>query len=382
MILMEEFQRRRGYDIFPYLPFILFKIGRMGNNIDPEYIANIGAELDAKLDRMRYDWAITNAEVFHENFVKVYADWCTENEVKSRSQSYGRGYFLVEGSFDIDIPEAETWIKTTEEYQIGDDIPESEFTKYAWDLGRGYTMANKFLSSGAHLKGKRLVSSEELTHTQEVFNDAFEIFKIAGDNSTISGVTQPIFHGFNYSPLDVPFPGWIIWGGAFSERNISWPYMKHYTDYRSRLSALLQQGDMYADIALLAPIADMWSELGAQNEPFPTNVVPDYQPLIWESIHQNGSACDYVSERIIRDATVEDGVLRYGTRKYHAIILIEVQSIIPEAAQKLSEFVSQGGRVICIGHFQEKSPGWKDHAQRDKAVANRVDEMKKHPKIL
>lgn len=374
-----EFRKRRGYDIFPYLPFILFKIGRMGNNIDPGYIVDISEDLDNTLSRMRYDWALTNAEVFHENFVDTFTNWCNKNNVKSRSQSYGRGYFLVEGSFNIDIPEAETWIKTTDDYQIGDEIPESEFTKYAWDLGRGYTMINKYLSSGAHLRGKRLISSEELTHTQEVFNDSFETFKIAGDNSTISGVTQPIFHGFNYSPLDVPFPGWIIWGGAFSERNNSWSFMKYYTDYRSRISAVLQQGDMFADIALLAPISDMWSEFGAQNEPFPTNVVPTYQPLIWESIHQNGSGCDYVSERIIRDATIHDGFLLYGNRKYHTIILIEVRSILPEAAKKLKDFVFQGGRVFCIENYPDKAPGWKDHVKRDKAVSTQVEEMKKHP---
>ncbi len=377
--MLEEFKKRRGYDIFPYLPFILFKIGRMGNNIDPEYIADIKPELDEKLARMRYDWALTNAEVFHENFIATYSKWCTDNNVKSRAQSYGRGYFLVEGSFDIDIPEAETWIKRTEQYEIGDDIPEAEFKKIPWDLGRGYTMINKYLSSGAHLKGKRLVSSEELTHTREVFNEAFEIFKIAGDKSTITGVTHPVFHGFNYSPLDVPFPGWIIWGGAFSERMSSWPYFKHYTDYRSRLSALLLQGDMYADIALLAPTSDMWAELGAQNEPFPTHVMPDYQPLVWESIHQNGGACDYVSERIIRDADIVNGSLKYGDRTYQSIFLIEVESIIPEAAEKLYHFVSQGGRVFCIEKEPNGAPGWKDHEQRDQKVQSWVEKMKKHP---
>lgn len=377
--MMEEFEKRRGYDIFPYLPFILFKIGRMGNNIDPGYIAEIGPELNDQLNRMRYDWALTNAELFHENFVSVFSKWCTDNNVKSRSQSYGRGYFLVEGSFDIDIPEAETWIKTTEDYLIGDVVPESEFTKYAWDLGRGYTMINKFLSSGARLKGKRLISSEELTHTQEVFNDSFETFKIAGDNSTISGVTQPIFHGFNYSPPEVPFPGWIIWGGAFSERNNSWPYFKLYTDYRARLSALFQQGDQFADIALLAPLSDMWAELGAQNEPFPTNVVPEYQPLVWESIHQNGNGCDYVSERIIRDSSIENGFLHYGPRKYHTLILIEVERIIPEAVQKLHEFVSKGGKVLCIGRLPVRYPGWEDHERKDKEVQNWVEKMKQFP---
>jgi len=35
--IMDEFRKRRGYDIFPYLPFILFKTGAMGNIADMKY---------------------------------------------------------------------------------------------------------------------------------------------------------------------------------------------------------------------------------------------------------------------------------------------------------------------------------------------------------
>ncbi len=123
---------------------------------------------------MRYDWALTNAEVFRESFVATYAKWCTDNRVKSRAQAYGRGYFLLEGSFPIDIPECETWLK----YGIGKDIPEEQYMQYPWHLGQGYTMINKYVSSAAHLKGKKLISSEELTNTDMVFNESLEIFKI------------------------------------------------------------------------------------------------------------------------------------------------------------------------------------------------------------
>jgi alpha-L-rhamnosidase len=370
--MMSEFKKRRGYDLYPYLPFVLLKIGGMGNTADHNYPVQMGADFKNTIERIRYDFEFTKAELFHERFVHNFAQWCTVNKVKSRAQAYGRGYFPLEGSFEIDIPECETWLK----YGIGDDISEGDFTKYPWHLGRGNTMINKYVSSAAHLKDKRLISSEELTNTAMVFNESLEIFKIAGDQSTISGVTHPIFHGFNYSPKEAAFPGWITYGGYLNEKNNMWPYFKQYTDYRSRLSAVLQQATMFADIALLAPIADMWGVYGAQNEPFPTVVSPAYQMLLWESIHQNGNACDVVSEQVISNSGMKDGNMRYGNRQYHTIFLIEVHSLEPATAKKLYEFVANGGKLFCLEAFPDKTPGYHDYIQKDKEVKEWVQKMK------
>lgn len=375
--MMSEFKKRRGYDLYPYLPFVLFKIGSMGNTTGANilYPVKMGAEFKKMTDRMRYDFELTKAEIFEERFVHTFAQWCKDNKIKSRAQAYGRGYFPLEGSFELDIPECETWLK----YGIGEDISEEKFMQYPWHLGRGNTMINKLVSSAAHLKDKKLVSSEELTNTDMVFNEALEILKIAGDQSTISGVTHPVFHGFNYSPPDAAFPGWITYGGYFNEKNTMWPYFKHYTDYRARLSALLQQATMFADIALLAPFADQWSEYGAQNEPFPTIVSPVYQALIWESIHQNGNACDYISERVINDSDIKKGFLIYGKRKYHTLFLIEVHSLDTATAAKLHEFVDNGGRIFCIEAVPDRSTGWNNYQKRDLEVLGWIRKMQTYP---
>jgi hypothetical protein len=370
--MMDEFKKRRGYDLYSFLPFILVKIGRMGNVADNNYTVEVGSEMNAMLVRMRYDYELTKAELTQERFVKTFAQWCTDNKIKSRAQAYGRGYFLLEGSFDIDIPECETWLK----YGVGEGISEKDFTKYPWHLGRGNTMINKYVSSAAHLKNKKLISSEELTNTDMVFNESLEIFKIAGDQSTISGVTHPVFHGFNYSPKEAAFPGWITYGGYFNENNNMWPYFKHYTDYRARLSALLQQATMYADIALMAPIGDMWGESAAQIEPFPKIVAPAYQMLVWESIHQNGNACDYISEQVIAESKMKNGFLSYGSRKYHTIFLIEVKSLNPSTAKKLYEFVENGGRIFCLEAYPDKSLGWNNYQKKDEEVRFWISKMK------
>src|SRR5262249_21342614 len=145
-----------------------------------------------------------------------------------------------------------------------------------------------------------------------------------------------------------------------------WPYFKFFTAYKTRLSAILQQSTMFADIGVLPPTADTWSIYSAQNEPFPAVMHPDWQTLLWEAIHQNGSACDYLSERVIQTSVIEKGWLQYNQRKYHTIFLTQVETLDPATAVKLFQFVESGGKIFFIGSFPSKSCGWKDHEQKDK----------------
>ena len=334
-----EFLKRRGYELKPYLPFILYKTGSMGNNIDPEYGVKHGEVFRQLTGRVRFDFDLTKTELLQERFVAPFLAWCKENKVLSRMQAYGRGYDPLDGSFGVDIPECETWIKNG----LGKEMSEEDYR-----VGRAYTMINKYVSSAAHLQGKKIVSCEELTNTDRVFNETLELLKVGSDQSVISGVTHAVFHGFNYSPPDAAFPGWVRYGTYFSERNPWWPWLSRLTTYRARLTTLFQEMTMYAGIALLPPIADSWNKYGAQNTPFPTLIHPAYQPLIWEAIHKNGDGCDYVSEK-----TIQAGLLK----KYHTLFLIEVESMSPATAEALYHFVFGGGRIFCIETIPLKAEG-------------------------
>lgn len=326
----QEFLRRRGYELKPWLPFILYKTGGMGNTIDPEYGVKDGEAFRREAGRVRFDFDLTKTELLRERFVEPFLAWCKENNVLSRMQAYGRGYDPFDGSFGVDIPECETWIKPG----LGTEMSEKDYR-----LGRAYTMINKYVSSAAHLQGKKIVSCEELTNIDRVFNETLELLKIGSDQSVISGVTHAIFHGFNYSPPNAAFPGWVRYGTYFSERNPWWPWLSYFTTYRARLTALFREMTMYTGIALLPPTADTWNKYGAQNTPFPTLIHPTYQPLIWEAIHKNGDGCDYISEKAIRAG---------GLKKFHTLFLIEVESLSADTAEALYHFVADGGRIFCI----------------------------------
>ncbi|MDX1284916.1 MAG: glycosyl hydrolase, partial [Draconibacterium sp.] len=251
----EEFKKRNGYDILEYLPFILFKVGRLGGVIDENYGAEKSPELREILNRVRFDFEFTKAQILNERFTKTFLMWCKDQNVKSRAQAYGRGFFPLETSLDYDFPEGESWTTNWLKHKVGEEMPDDDYR-----LGRAYTMINKYVSSAAHLTGKRVVSCEEMTNTYKVFNTTLEQLKAGSDQSIISGVTHSVWHGFNYSPPEAPYPGWIQYGSYYNEQNNWWLYFKYLNNYKARVSALLQNADMYTDIAILPANYDLWTE--------------------------------------------------------------------------------------------------------------------------
>jgi len=203
----EEFLRRRGYDLMPWLPFTMFKVGRLGNVESYEFGAKKGEDFQDKVNRVRFDFELTKAELLQERYVATYTAWCREKGVKSRAQAYGRGFFQLEPSMEHDIPEGESWTTNYLKHRLGEEMGDEDYRR-----GRGYTMINKYVSSAAHLTGKRLVSAEEMTNTYKVFTTSLEFLKVGSDMSAISGTTHSIWHGFNYSPAEAEFPGWVQYG--------------------------------------------------------------------------------------------------------------------------------------------------------------------------
>ncbi len=373
--MAEEFQKRYGYDITEWLPFILFKIGSMGSALNYDAVVPVTEDFQKEIQRARYDFEDFKAQLMQERFTATYLKWCYQLGVKARAQAYGRGFYPLENAMGYDIPEGESWTTNWLRHKPGEEMSETDYRR-----GRAYTMVNKFVSSGAHLAGNRTVSCEEMTNTYTVFNMTLEQLKIGGDQSAMSGVTHSVFHGFNYSPnLEAPFPGWLRYGAFYSERNNWWPYFHLYNDYKARLSFALQHGTYYADIAILNPENDMWSTIGMQNEPFPNTTRAPYKTLIWEAINKCGGGVDYVSENIINRSNIKKGNLCFNQRKYNTLMLIDVESLHPETAEQLLRFVETGGKILCIDTIPYQSLGTpQHHAENDSLVKATMEKVMQH----
>lgn len=369
-----EFKKRRGYDIMPYLQYTMFKTGGMGNVLDYNYAVEMTPEFKEMIDRMRYDVELTKAEMFRDRFTIPYTNWCRQLGVKSRAQAYGRGFFPLESGMYYDIPEGESWTTNWLQHRIGEEMSNEEYR-----AGRAYTMVNKYITSAAHLTGKRLISAEEMTNTYRVFNATPEFLKIGSDQNAQVGITHSVWHGFNYSPPEAPFPGWVRYGSYYSEKNNWWRYFNCLNTHRARVASQLQNADMYADIAILMPVSDMWTTMGMQNEPFPSSINKPYQSLVWEAMNKNGNGTDYISEPLICASTISDGMLHYGPRSYKNLFLVGVERMNPETLAKLYEFAQQGGHIFCVETVPYKSLGWKDHEKRDAEVKAWIEKLQAMP---
>lgn len=339
-----EFLDRRGYDVEPYLPLIISQVNAEGEFADT-------------LERVRYDHSLTLAELFTERFILPYHNWCLENGVASRYQAYGHPWLytdLLDGYLIPDIPESDQWL-----YNGG-------WVKYHRIDAIRYAIWNKYASSGGHLTGKPVISCEAMTNTRGVFEATLEYIKQATDLNIVGGVNHLVLHGFNYSPPDAEFPGWIRFGTYFNENNTWWPYTKLWSDYAARLCQIFQESQYRAQVAILGPTPDMWSHHGLDRNPW--NTTPDYLHDLWQALNHHGYCSDYVNNTIIENATFENGEIQYGPMAYKVLVCCDVRSIRKNTAKAMLEFVANGGTILFINEVPERSPGFVNRDINDAAV--------------
>ncbi len=333
----QQFESRRGYKVEPYLPFVL-----------DVNIPDDRSRFYDTVRRARYDFYKTFAELFHERFAQTFHKWCKNNGVLSRYQANGNPWHIdmLNGFMIPDIPEGDGWI-------VSGEAP--------FELHRTteihFRVWNKIASSAAHLTGKPVVSCESMTNTIGVFWTTLEYLKESDDLNFLAGVNHSVLHGYNYSPPAVPFPGWVQYGTFFSERNSWWPYFKLWTDRNARLSFLFQNSRHQAQVAILCPTADLWSDYGLSKFRFVDYI--GYLYPMWHALNQNGYTSDYVSEKVLQQATFDSNGLHIGPQAYEALIVPDACSMEFETAQKIRDFAIAGGRVVYVGRPPYRSPGMK-----------------------
>jgi hypothetical protein len=232
------------------------------------------------------------------------------------------------------------------------------------------TVADKYVSSAAHLAGRGPVSFEAMTNAVPVFREMPEDFKLGMDLSALAGVLHPVLHGFNYSPREAGFPGWVRFGSWFNEQNLvaTRPPLHRLRGAAHGRPVLVE---FQADVALLGPKADEWARDGLLYQPFPEVSRPWYHYHLWQALQQAGYGTDFVSEGVLRGARVGDGRLRYGTRAYGTLLVMDVVSLEPETAEAIARFGEAGGRVVFVGRAPDRAPGLKDAAEADRRVRRR-----------
>jgi len=302
---LDEFRKRRGYDLLPLLP-------RLASGTDPQSAG------------IRHDWGRTLTELLESRFVTPLRDWARQQKTRLRMQVYGIPPATLSTNDLVDLPE-------------GEGVQWRTLSSTRW------------ATSAGHLYGRPVISSETWTWLHSpVFRASPLDLKAEADLHFLQGVNQLIGHGWPYTPPGVPDPGWRFYAaGVYNEKNPWWIAMPDISLYLQRLSYLLRQGQPANDVAIYLPTSDAWSHFapgGRANliEALRERVGPDVAGQVLDA----GYGFDFVD-----DAALD--------RLHHRIIVLPGVETIPlETLRKLERFVHQGGHVVATRQVPARTPGF------------------------
>lgn len=355
----DMFFKAYGYKLDNWMPFVFY------HNANEYSKGSFTPHFRDQLKRVRYDYNKLLVEVFLKNFTQTYKDFCKENNVLCRYQAYGTPFLMgmLDGYMIPDIPESNNWIYTVE---MKDSI-------WKWNQSHGYMLWNMYTAAGAHLTGKKITSCETMTNLKGVFKATLEEIKQHDDMNFITGINHSVLHGYNYSPPDVEFPGWIRFGTYFSEHNTWWEHLPQWINYNARLSYVFQNSQADKSVAVVGPTADIWGDYGLGRDKF--HLTPEYLYKLWEPISQLGYSCEYINQGILENANMKDGKIKYGNMSYDLLVLVNLKSMSPEAVLAIKTYIESGGKVVVIDDLPSKSLHFKAYEENDQIVKNTMESL-------
>ena len=303
--LRAEFQKRRGYDLLPWLPVLA---GRVVNSREAS-------------NRFLFDYRRTLGDLAIDGHFKIFRDRAHAHGISIHPESGGPHAVPIDAQQCLGM----------------DDAPMSEFWAWSWTHRIGD--ANRFFvkqpASAAHTYGHKLVFAEGFTtigpHWQEKLWDNL---KPAFDKALCEGLNVLVWHAFVCSPESEGIPGQQYFAGTHLNPNVTWwEKSAPFFSYINRCQWLLQQGNFSADVLY-----------------FYGDHVPNFTQHKRTDPARVGDGYDYdviTAEAIIARARVKDGriVLPDGM-SYRLLVLPPRDVISLPVLKKISELVKAGATVV------------------------------------
>lgn len=311
---LAEFQKRRGYDLAPYLPALAGDIG-------------------PKTGAIRHDWGLTLSELCEDQYLRPLTAWAKAQGTKFRSQTYGIPPVTLSSQRLVDLPE-------------GEGTQWKRFSTTRW------------AASASHLYGNPVTSSETWTWLHSpVFRATPLDMKAEADLHFLQGVNQLVAHGWPYTPPSIAGPGWRFYAAAvFNQHNPWWIVMPDIATYLQRVSWLLRLGTPTTDIAVYMPTHDAFAgfTLGRDsvNQAMEALIGPNLVPAILDA----GYNFDFT----------DDGAILAKGITHKILIVANVERIPLATYQKISEYAAKGGKVIFIKRLPSMAPGLREESDTAK----------------
>jgi hypothetical protein len=379
-VFREEFKKRQGYDLLPYLPAM----------------AGIPVATANTSERFLYDVRKTISELVAENFYGTLAKLAHFDNVTFTGEAVAP-VMVSDGMLHckyVDVPMGEYWLNSPS-HDKPVDILEA--------------------ISGGHVYGHRIIQAEAFTTVRMDWSENPAMLKTLQDLNYALGINRLVFHVFALNPWPDRKPGMTLDGvGLFFQPGQTWwKPGKAWMEYTQRCQAMLQLGKPVIDLAVftgeenprraLSPDRFVQAIPGIfgkervdreiirnKNTNVPTQKVSlgltlssnMYNPQEWIDPLLGYTYDSFNADALINLATVKDRKIELpGGAKYSLLILPGSHQMIPddkamspELAAKIFDLIKNGATVL----FKEKpnhSFGLQNTSENDRKVLSVIDEI-------
>ena len=313
-----EFQKRRGYDLFPFLPIVT---GRVVGSLEIS-------------ERFLWDLRQTVSELVIENYAGRMAELANKSGLRFSCEAYGGPCDDITYGGRADEPMGEFWI------------------------GGGAWETLKEMASAAHIYGKPILGAESFTAgDRERWLQHPASIKSLGDRAFCEGVSRFVFHRYAMQPWLDYKPGMTMgpWGLHYERTNTWWELAGPWHEYLARCQYMLRQGTFVADALYLRP------EAAPQEYKWHERKGYDYD--------------DCTPEVLMTKASVKDGRVALASgMSYRVLVLPETARMTPALLRKIGELAA-GGATIVGPVRPVKAPGLTEYPNCDAEVAKLAEEL-------
>ena len=316
--LPQEFLRRKGYDLLPWVPALLQDMLLPGS----------------RAAEVALDYREVMADLFAERFLLPIRAWCRRHGLLSG------GHF---GGEDQWFDYAALGFGNILQSLGALDLPGVDMIWHQLYPGERLHPFPKLASSTAHQNG-----------VSQVMAELFAIYgagqqpdrmKYLLDYMLVCGVNTFVFSGISMSCRDGHL-GEVSFGPV----NPLWPYFNEFHSYAARMTALLCQGTSCADTALFLDLRAF--QLGGRvGEYAVTRALKSADTLL-----EAQCDFDYIDDRLLAGAELKNGRLEVGKMQYSRLVLPGKCLFSPAGEKKLAELRQAGFPVFDAADPAALSP--------------------------
>jgi hypothetical protein len=309
--MREEFKKRRGYDLLPFLPVMT------GRVVDSAEVS----------ERFLWDLRQTISELVAEYYAGHMRELAQAAGLRFTVEAYGAPCDSIPYGGASDEPMGEFWSPSG-----------------AMETCRG-------MASAGHVYGKRIVGAESFTAAdQEKWREHPGSLKALGDTAFCEGINRFVFHRYALQPwAEDRRPGMMMgpWGQHYERTETWWEQSAEWHRYLARCQYLLRQGLFVADICYLQP---------------------ERPPQSFEAHPRLGYDYDECgAEVVLKRMSVKKGLITLPDgMSYRLLVLPQTGQMTPPLLHKIRDLAQAGATIV--GPPPQKSPSLSGFPECDNEV--------------